>query len=71
MHLVMAESLVQDRAAQRPRGWLGALLGLPGRWFVRASRREELMTLDAKQMQDCGLDPFAVRREALKPFWRQ
>ena len=72
MHLVMAESLVQDRAAPpRPRARLGGLLRLPGLWFARASRRKELRALDAKQMQDCGLDPVAVRREAVKPFWRE
>lgn len=72
MHLVMAESLVQDRAAPpRSRGWLGGLLRLPALWFARASRRKELRTLDAAQMQDCGLDPVAVCREAAKPFWRE
>jgi len=71
MDLVMADSLVQDTAAPLPRGWFVALLRLPGLWFVRASRRNELLTLDAAQMQDCGLDPIAVRREAIKPFWRE
>jgi uncharacterized protein YjiS (DUF1127 family) len=72
MHLVMADSLLRDHAASpRSRGSLRALLRQPGLWFVRASRRKELRALDAEQMRDCGLDPIAVRREAVKPFWRE
>jgi uncharacterized protein YjiS (DUF1127 family) len=72
MHLVMTDSLIQDRAASpRSRGWLRALLRHPAAWFVRASRRSELRTLDPEQMRDCGLDPVEVRREAVKPFWRE
>jgi uncharacterized protein YjiS (DUF1127 family) len=70
MDLVMADSLVQGRAAPRPRGRLIALLRLPRLWIARASWRKELMTLDTAQMRDCGLDPMAVRFEATKPFWR-
>ena len=66
--VIMADSLVQDWAAPRPGGRLGALTRLL--WIERAGRRQELMTLDAAQMRDCGLDPMAVRREATKPFWR-
>jgi uncharacterized protein YjiS (DUF1127 family) len=69
MDLVMAEFLAQGLAAPRPRGRFVALLHLLRLWIMRASRRNELMTLDAAQMQDCGLDPIAVREEALKPFW--
>jgi uncharacterized protein YjiS (DUF1127 family) len=29
-----------------------------------------LKALDAAQLRDCGLDPDAVTREAMKPFWR-
>jgi uncharacterized protein YjiS (DUF1127 family) len=72
MHLVMAESLVQDRAtSSRSPARLGALLRLPVLWFVRASRRKELRSLEAEQVEDCGLDPIAIRREAAKPFWRE
>ncbi len=67
----MADSLVQHWAAPRPRGSFGALLGLPRRWIARASARKELATLDAEQMRDCGLDPVAVHREAIKPFWQE
>ena len=68
--VIMADTLVQDWAAPRPRSRLGALTRLPRLWIERAGRRKELMTLDAAQMRDCGLDPMAVRREATKPFWR-
>ena len=66
----MADSLVQNWAPPRPRGRLAALMQLPLIWILRASRRKELMNLDAEQMRDCGLDPVAVHREATKPFWR-
>lgn len=66
----MTDSLVQDWAVPRPRGRLLALLRLPALWIARTSQRKELMTLDAAQMRDCGLDPVALRHEATKPFWR-
>jgi uncharacterized protein YjiS (DUF1127 family) len=71
MRAIMADFLVQDWAAPRPAGRLGALLRLPRLWIERASARKELLALDAAQMRDCGLDPMAVRREAIKPFWRE
>lgn len=72
MHLAMADSLVQDRATSpRSRDWLRAILHQPGLWFVRACRRKELRSLDTQQMRDCGLDPFEVANEAIKPFWRE
>lgn len=67
----MADTLVQPWAAARLRGRLAALVFLPLLWIERAGRRKELMTLDPKQMRDCGLDPIAVRREATKPFWHE
>ena len=69
----MADTLVQQQwAAPRPAsGRLRALLRLPRLWIGRASSRKALLELDAAQMRDCGLDPMAVRREAIKPFWRE
>ena len=67
----MADSLVQHWAAPRRAGRLGALLRLPRLWIQRANSRRELLALDSMQMRDCGLDPVAVRREAIKPFWRE
>jgi uncharacterized protein YjiS (DUF1127 family) len=29
-----------------------------------------LATLDLDQIRDADLDPFEVRREAMKPIWR-
>jgi uncharacterized protein YjiS (DUF1127 family) len=70
MHLVMADSLVQDRAAsQRSHGRLRALLRQPAVWFLRSSRRRELRALEPEQMKDCGIDPVEAHREAIKPFW--
>jgi uncharacterized protein YjiS (DUF1127 family) len=71
MRTIMADSLVQHCAARRRAGRLGALLRLPRLWIQRANSRRELLALDAMQMRDCGLDPVTVRREAIKPFWRE
>jgi uncharacterized protein YjiS (DUF1127 family) len=43
---------------------------LPQLWLQRLFWRAELKALDAGQLRDCGLDPVAVAREAMKPFWR-
>jgi uncharacterized protein YjiS (DUF1127 family) len=43
---------------------------LPLLWMQRRFWRAELKALDAAQLRDCGLDPAAVAREAMKPFWR-
>jgi uncharacterized protein YjiS (DUF1127 family) len=43
---------------------------LPLLWLQRRSWRVELKALDPAQLRDCGLDPEAVAREAMKPFWR-
>jgi uncharacterized protein YjiS (DUF1127 family) len=39
-------------------------------WLHRLQMRRELAQLDSRQLDDCGLDPDALRREVLKPFWR-
>jgi len=66
----MTMSLVHGPAEPRSLRTAGALLRLPRLWLQRHAARKELATLDAAQMRDCGLDPLAVRREAIKPFWR-
>ena len=71
MGAILADSLVQDWTAPRPAGRLRALLRLPRLWIERAAARKDLLELDAAQMRDCGFDPMAVRREAIKPFWRE
>jgi uncharacterized protein YjiS (DUF1127 family) len=71
MRTIMADSLVQDWAAPRPAGRLRALLRLPRLWIERAGARKELLELDTAQIRDCGFDPMEIRREAIKPFWRE
>ena len=68
----MANSLVQHWAAPRPAGRLGAIAASAPA-LDRAGERAQgaAATLDADQMRDCGLDPVEVRREAIKPFWRE
>jgi uncharacterized protein YjiS (DUF1127 family) len=57
--------------APRPLRAAGSLARLPLLWLTRHFRRGELAALDIDQMRDCGLDPEALRREAIKPFWRE
>ena len=71
MGAIMTDSLVQPWATPRPSSRLVALMHLPRFLIERAGWRNELMNLDERQMRDCGLDPLTVRREALKPFWRE
>jgi uncharacterized protein YjiS (DUF1127 family) len=40
------------------------------RWLTRARQRRELRELEPRQLQDVGLDPEWVRREAAKRFWQ-
>ncbi len=42
----------------------------PVLWLRRWRGRRELATLDLDQIRDADLDPFEVRREAMKPIWR-
>ena len=39
-------------------------------WLVRRDRRQELSSLDDKQLKDVGISREDARREAGKPFWR-
>lgn len=39
-------------------------------WLRRWRARRALATLDLDQIRDADLDPFAVRLEAMKPFWQ-
>ena len=39
-------------------------------WRRRIDERRELAALDTVQLRDAGLDPRAVYRESVKPFWR-
>ncbi len=46
------------------------VLPWPVLWLRRWRGRRELATLDLAQIRDADLDPFEVRQEAMKPFWR-
>lgn len=78
MATVTSNVLVGRRLAPRSRTAIknvtteGAapLTRLPLLWLQRRFWRAELKALDAAQLRDCGLDPDAVAREAMKPFWR-
>jgi uncharacterized protein YjiS (DUF1127 family) len=45
-------------------------LSRPALWLRRWRGRRALAALDRDQIRDADLDPFAVRLEAMKPFWR-
>ena len=49
--------------------WIARAGSLVRLWINRTRERNELRSLDARQLRDVGLDPEAVRREAAKPFW--
>ena len=42
----------------------------PALWLRRLRSRRILAALDQHQIREAGLDPFVVREEILKPFWR-
>ncbi|GJD35701.1 DUF1127 domain-containing protein [Methylobacterium aerolatum] len=43
---------------------------LPALWLRRWRGRKVLAALSPDQIRDADLDPYAVRLEATKPFWR-
>ncbi|MCR9219540.1 MAG: DUF1127 domain-containing protein [Alphaproteobacteria bacterium] len=40
------------------------------RWRARLEQRHHLAGLDARLLDDIGVDPVAAHREVEKPFWR-
>ncbi len=46
------------------------VLFLPHVWMTRARQRRELRDLDARQLDDAGIDPDYARCEGTKAFWR-
>ena len=38
-------------------------------WYRRWRSRRDLLTLDARLLQDIGLDEVDAEQEAAKPFW--
>lgn len=53
----------QVRRAEPEEPWLAL-------WLRRLRARHALAALDRDQMREAGLDPFQVRAEIEKPFWR-
>jgi uncharacterized protein YjiS (DUF1127 family) len=39
-------------------------------WLNRIRTRRALAALDPDQLRDIGLEPWALRAEIRKPFWR-
>jgi uncharacterized protein YjiS (DUF1127 family) len=44
-------------------------LAVPLLWLQRSRYRWELSQISERQLRDVGLNPEAIRRESLKPFW--
>ncbi|SFL24644.1 DUF1127 domain-containing protein [Methylobacterium pseudosasicola] len=44
-----------------------SLLGL---WLQRIRTRRALAALDPHQLRDAGIEPWRLRHETRKPFWR-
>ena len=59
----------RPQTAAVPRASISAVFK-PVLWLRRWRGRRELAALDLDQIRDADLDPFEVRREAMKPFWR-
>lgn len=65
--LALSDSTAADRAASGPslpRLWLARL------WLDRLRTRRALAALHPEQIRDAGLDPWLLRAEVRKPFWR-
>lgn len=63
---LIASSVSSFRAAS-PRSGLRALFRV---WLGRWRHRRALGRLHPEQMQEVGLYPMEVQREAQRPFWR-
>jgi uncharacterized protein YjiS (DUF1127 family) len=50
--------------------WIVEAMSLARAWLTRIRHRQELRGLDARQLDDVGLDPERVRRAIAKPFWQ-
>jgi uncharacterized protein YjiS (DUF1127 family) len=45
-------------------------LGLLSLWLQRSRGRDELLTMNERELHDIGVKRSDVLREARKPFWR-
>ena len=64
--LMPALTLTRFPAADRPAA-CPALLRL---WLTRLRNRRALAALHPNQIREAGLDPWLLRAEIRKPFWR-
>lgn len=60
--LALSRSPAADRSAAGP--------SLPRLWLARIRNRQALAALHPDQIREAGLDPWRVRAEIRKPFWR-
>ncbi|TXM75652.1 DUF1127 domain-containing protein [Methylobacterium sp. WL103] len=63
-------SFPTSASAPDRRRFLGFDASIVGIWLKRHRARRELASLRDDQLRDAGLDRFAVRAEARKPFWK-
>jgi len=65
-----ATTLTPARAGALPALGTSARPGLLSLWLGRIRDRRALAALHPDQMRDAGIDPFRLRAEIAKPFWR-
>lgn len=63
-------SLSPSCARTRPERAESARAGLLRLWLGRIRARRALAALHPDQVREAGLDPFRLRAEMIKPFWR-
>ena len=60
--LTLTRAPAADRPASSP--------ALPRLWLTRLRTRRALAALHPEQIREAGLDPWRLRAEIQKPFWR-
>ena len=63
-------SLSPSCARPRPERAESARAALLRLWLGRIRARRALAALHPDQVREAGLDPFRLRAEMIKPFWR-
>lgn len=61
----------EDERKPHNRNWLGRLFHRLARWDARYSQRIALSKLDARELEDTGIDYEQRRRECRKWFWEK
>ncbi|ACB23923.1 DUF1127 domain-containing protein [Methylobacterium radiotolerans] len=67
---MQAVTLSPSPAAARPTGRPAARPSLLRTWLQRIRTRRALAALHPDQARDAGLEPWDLRAEIAKPFWR-